>query len=86
MPYYLYILFSEKIDKYYIGYTQNTAERLKFHNSEQNRIWTKRGQPWVLKRFVSYTVKSDAMRAEKRLKSLKSRIVIEEVIRSGRFY
>ncbi|PCH68043.1 MAG: excinuclease ABC subunit C, partial [Bacteroidetes bacterium] len=31
--YFVYILFSETINKFYIGHTSNLSERLKKHNS-----------------------------------------------------
>ncbi|WP_188467353.1 GIY-YIG nuclease family protein [Marivirga lumbricoides] len=50
--YYVYILFSVKINRYYIGYSQNPLKRLEFHNSEFNKIWSRRGQPWQLKTTI----------------------------------
>ncbi|RUA30101.1 MAG: GIY-YIG nuclease family protein, partial [Bacteroidetes bacterium] len=32
----IYILYSQKIDKYYIGSSSNVQKRLEFHNSEYN--------------------------------------------------
>ena len=42
--YFLYILFSEKIDQYYIGISQDPHTRLHFHNTS-NKGWTRRGRP-----------------------------------------
>jgi len=78
--YYTYILYSSKIDKYYIGYSENPEKRLEFHNSEYNKIWSKRGQPWVLKVTLIFDTKKEALQAEKLIKRKKSRAYIEAVI------
>tara|TARA_R100000951_G_scaffold111635_1_gene110904 strand:- start:79 stop:339 length:261 start_codon:yes stop_codon:yes gene_type:complete len=83
---YLYIIYSTKINKYYIGYSTDPQRRLKEHNSIQNKNWTQRGSPWELKVSISYNTESTAKKAEKRLKNLKSRKVIEQVIERGEFY
>ena len=36
--YYIYILYSKTIDKYYIGSTSNVENRLAFHNSARNKV------------------------------------------------
>jgi putative endonuclease len=86
MNHYLYILYSTKINKYYIGYSSDTSRRLEEHNSSKNKNWTQRGQPWELKVSISYNTESAAKKAERKLKNLKSRKVIEEVIKTGKFY
>jgi len=46
---FVYIIYSEKFDKYYIGETYETGQRLTFHNSiEDNTNSTKSGIPWIL--------------------------------------
>ncbi|MEX1190702.1 MAG: GIY-YIG nuclease family protein [Brumimicrobium sp.] len=85
MSHYLYILYSTKINKYYIGYSTNPDRRLGEHNNPQNKNWTKRGQPWDLKVSILYDNESLAKKAEYKLKSLKSRRVIEQVIETGEF-
>ncbi|WP_406567327.1 GIY-YIG nuclease family protein, partial [Chryseobacterium kimseyorum] len=34
--YYIYILFSESADKFYVGYTKYPKERLLKHNEQEN--------------------------------------------------
>lgn len=84
--YYLYILYSTKINKYYVGYSSNPVRRLGEHNSLENKNWTQRGQPWELKVSISHDTEGDAKKAEKKVKNLKSRKVIEQVIEKGEFY
>jgi len=77
---YVYILYSSKIDKYYIGYSENPQKRVEFHNSKFNKIWSKRGQPWVLMLTLKFDNKSEALRSEKFIKRKKSRAYIKAVI------
>jgi putative endonuclease len=43
-----YILFSEKLNKYYVGACTDMERRLHEHNIGQSKF-TKLGMPWVLK-------------------------------------
>ncbi|MCB0478966.1 MAG: GIY-YIG nuclease family protein [Crocinitomicaceae bacterium] len=81
MKYFVYILYSPSINKYYVGQTTNIENRLKFHNSkEYNKIWTKRGIPWTLVYKEEYESRSESMQREKFIKKQKSRIYIEKLI------
>lgn len=81
MEYYVYILYSKSIDKYYVGQTSNIENRLNFHNSiEYNKIWTKRGMPWDLVYLEKCENKSESLRREKYIKRQKSRVYIEDLI------
>jgi putative endonuclease len=71
-----YILYSVKIDSYYIGSTQNIEERLRRHNSGRS-TYTKRGIPWTVVYLKEYKTKSEAYKAELRIKAQKSRKYIE---------
>ena len=71
MSYKVYILKSQIVERYYIGSTGNLEIRINLHNSPRAR-WTKRYQPWVLIYFEEYGTRSEAVRREKFLKSLKN--------------
>ena len=75
----VYILYSEKIDKYYIGSSHDPQMRLYYHNLGQ-KGWTKRGIPWKLVYQKEYKDKMDAMRVERHIKKLKSRKIVEKII------
>ena len=80
MNYTTYIIYSSKIDKYYIGYTSDFEERSKFHNdASRNRIWTKRGIPWEVFLTIEGLEKSTARKLELHLKKMKSRTYINEI-------
>ena len=83
MHHYVYILYSETIQKYYIGYSSAPEQRLEFHNSSLNKIWSKRGQPWVLKCTFLFADKATALRAEKFIKRMKSKSFLEKIIENG---
>ena len=83
MNHYVYILYSDSIEKYYIGYSSTPDKRLEFHNSPLNKIWSKRGQPWVLKRTFLFPDKATALKAEKFIKRMKSKSFIERIVENG---
>ncbi len=78
MVYYCYILYSEKLDKYYIGSTRDLAGRLQRHNSS-GKGFTSTGKPWVLKYCEPFETKNEALKRELQLKNWKSRNALEEL-------
>ena len=74
-----YIIYSAKIDCYYVGSTLDLVDRLKRHNSGRS-TYTKRGIPWIVVYQKYYPTKSEAYQAELYIKSQKSRKYIEELI------
>ena len=79
--FYLYILYSESADKYYIGHTSDPARRLEEHNNVIKNSYTFRYRPWILKScFPVSESRRDARIIENYLKKLKSRIIIKKLI------
>ena len=70
--YYVYILRSLTLRKKYIGSTANLKERLKRHNSGGS-IFTAKSGPWKLVYYSAFSLKTDALREERFLKSGKGR-------------
>ncbi|TSD02232.1 MAG: putative endonuclease [Parcubacteria group bacterium Athens0714_25] len=70
--YYVYILYSEKLKKRYIGYCSDLGRRIKDHN-ERRVVFTSRGVPWKIIYYEVFGSKSDAQREEKFLKTGKGR-------------
>ena len=66
--FYVYVLFSEKDNKRYTGYTTNLAQRLKSHN-EGDVSSTKHRRPLHLIYFEGCLNEMDAKRREKYLKT-----------------
>jgi putative endonuclease len=47
--YYIYILFSETADKFYVGYTQSPKQRILKHNKQQDfNTFTRKFHPWKM--------------------------------------
>ena len=73
----VYILWSEKLQKRYIGSTNNIDKRLLSHNSGKTPF-TKRGIPWQLIHSEMYETLSEARQRELFLKSGIGRKWIDE--------
>ena len=76
---YVYIIYSKKIDRYYVGYTDDLEWRLERHNSGWGK-YTRRGVPWKLKYTESFERKTEAIKREQEIKKKKSRNYIEKLI------
>ena len=70
--YTVYIIYSEKIDKYYIGFSSNVQERLCKHN-RNSKGFSSSGRPWIMVYSEVFDNKKDAMAREKQLKNWKNR-------------
>ena len=79
MKYFLYILYSKRIDKYYIGRSENPQQRLISHNNYP-KGWTKRGIPWRLVFTKEFPDKKSADFWERFIKVQKSKQLIEKII------
>ena len=82
MPF-TYILFSEKLNKYYIGACVNLERRLYEHNIGHSKF-TSIGIPWILVYTEEYPTLAEAKIREKQIKSMKSRKYVEDLILKGR--
>ncbi|RMH60821.1 MAG: GIY-YIG nuclease family protein [Calditrichaeota bacterium] len=77
---FVYILYSDSIDRYYIGSTENLDWRLERHNAGWGK-YTKRGIPWRIVYTESHENKTAAQKRERQIKKKKSRKYIEFLIR-----
>ncbi len=77
--YTLYILYSESLDRYYVGYTNNLPRRLSEHNRSKGKF-TDAGIPWVVLYTEAFKTKKSAMDREKYIKSRKSKTFILDLI------
>ena len=78
--FYTYIIFSEILNKYYIGSTTNIEERLVKHN-HNHKGFTGNKSDWKIVYFEEYMIKTDALKRELQIKKWKSRIKIEKLIK-----
>jgi putative endonuclease len=79
MVYTLYILRNLKVDKFYVGHTNDINRRFVKHNSGQTKS-TKPYIPWVLVFSKYFKNKSDAAKAELFIKKKKSKKFILRLI------
>ena len=80
--YKVYIIYSVKLDKYYIGFTSDIDDRLLKHN-RKSKGFSSSGRPWILVYSKSFENKKDAMKREKQIKGWKNRDRILTLIQSG---
>ncbi len=73
---YTYILYSEKLNKYYVGACIDIDRRLKEHNTGHSK-YTSTGLPWILKYKEEFETLQEAKKRELAIKKMKSRIYIE---------
>jgi putative endonuclease len=59
MPFYVYILFSESLQQYYTGSTQELSKRLNDHNNGWSKH-TSKGAPWILVYSEEFAIRSEA--------------------------
>ncbi|MBP2284174.1 putative endonuclease [Flavobacterium sp. CG_23.5] len=79
--YFIYIIYSKKLDRYYIGTTDKVEVRLHEHNSRfYSDSYTAKGIPWVLNLSFECESSENAYKLEKFLKRMKSRVFLEKVI------
>jgi len=66
--YTVYVLYSKKFNKIYIGYTSDLENRLLSHNKLATKGYTVRYRPWKVAFTEDYPDKNSALKREKALK------------------
>jgi putative endonuclease len=79
LKYVVYIIFSESIDRYYIGQTNNLENRLYRHLNSGSKS-TKKAKDWLLVYKEIYLDRSTAIKRELEIKSKKSTTFIKQLI------
>lgn len=79
---FIYILYSKKLKKYYIGETYNVELRLDQHNQGfyKENSYTKKGEPWELVFQLQCNTKKQAQKIERHIKKMKSKKYIQNFI------
>ncbi len=81
--FFLYIIYSESADIFYIGSSQDPWQRLVKHNTSSFNTFTAKFRPWKLKAvFLAGKTRSEAEKMERFLKNQKSRKLIEKLIQT----
>jgi putative endonuclease len=79
----VYILYSKKIDKYYVGACTDLDRRFYEHNLGRSKF-TSTGIPWELVYCEEWEDLVLAKQRELKIKKMKSRVYIQELIRKGK--
>ncbi len=81
---YCYILYSECLDKYYIGHScENLQERLRKHLSN-HKGFTSNTKDWIIVYYEAFDSKSNAYKREREIKAWKSKAKIQKLISNTR--
>jgi putative endonuclease len=76
--YFIYIIYSESTNLYYVGYTNDPNRRLFEHNTNPHNTFTSKHRPWLMKAlFECGILESQALIIERFIKKQKSRKLIE---------
>ena len=76
----VYIIKSEKLNTYYVGYTSDLEKRICYHNYGKNKS-TKNGIPWKLAYSEIMSDKKSAWLRELQIKSYKGGEAFKKLIR-----
>ena len=68
---YVYYLYSEKINKFYIGKSVDILNRLEEHNRGKEK-YTKKGVPWRLVGYIQCDTNLEASKLEQKMKKAKN--------------
>jgi putative endonuclease len=77
--FWVYIIKSNSVNRYYIGHTANLKNRIEHHRSGREK-YTKIASDWCLVFSKEYKTRTQAQKTENFIKRQKSRIFTEKVI------
>ena len=78
----VYILYSERFNKNYTGFTSNLIERFNSHNHLATKGFTLKFRPWAVIHVEFFYSKSEAMKREKYFKTGIGREFIQNLIQN----
>ena len=78
--FYVYILYSNQLDRYYVGSTQDVENRIKAH-LYNHKGFTSKAKDWNLVYHEQYANREEAYDRERQIKKWKSRIKIEQLVK-----
>ncbi len=80
--FFVYILYSQKFSRYYVGNSENIETRLKQHNIGKTKS-TKNFRPWVLVHQELFETRIEARKREIQIKSYKGGRAFCELLKKG---
>jgi len=81
MEYFVYILYSEKLSRYYTGSTSDISIRMGFHDNAEARKFTAKADDWQLAFSLACNNKPQALAIERHIKAMKSKVYIQNLIK-----
>ncbi|HLN96344.1 MAG TPA: GIY-YIG nuclease family protein [Flavobacterium sp.] len=75
----VYILFSEKLNRFYIGATSDFDTRWNYHQHAENHKFTHKASDWTLFLSIDCATKTQAFAVEKHIKAMKSKTYIQNL-------
>ncbi|MEO2051719.1 GIY-YIG nuclease family protein [Flagellimonas beolgyonensis] len=82
MEYFVYIIYSESVHRYYVGHCQDLEDRIGRHKGGRSK-YTKTATDWEVKYTERFSTRGEAMIREREIKKKKSRKYIEFLIYGG---
>ncbi len=76
----VYVLYSQKFNQIYIGFTSDLPNRFLSHNELATKGYTLRYRPWVIAYTEDFQTKTEALKREKQLKSGRGRTFVWSII------
>ena len=80
MDYIVYILHSEKLNRFYTGATSDIDVRLHFHKNAEAHKYTHKADDWILMFTIACDNKSQMLGIEQHIKKMKSKTYIQNLI------
>ena len=77
---YVYVLYSDKNNSFYVGFTRDLKKRFAEHNKGLN-FSTKTYKPWVLLYYEAHSHEQDAGRRERYLKTTAGNMALKRMLR-----
>jgi putative endonuclease len=77
----VYILHSDKLKRFYIGYTSDFETRLEFHKNAASQKFTANADDWSLFLQIPCENKTQGLNIEKHIKKMKSKTYIQNLIK-----
>jgi putative endonuclease len=78
--FFTYILYSDELDRYYIGSCENVEERLRSHLSN-HKGFTGKAKDWKVVHSEEHPTRTEAYARERQIKKWKSRKMLERLVR-----
>jgi putative endonuclease len=82
MPFFIYILRSQKDGSYYVGSAKDLTGRIERHNQGRSK-YTKSKRPWKIVHIEEFDTRSEAMKREYAIKRHKRKAYIENLIKNS---